>query len=184
MTKTRITIKQWKDIEEKYAQGELTLRQIAEEYKTPKRTIQAHLNKNGIKKGAGAEPAPEAKTPAPALSYRDKAKETVIKLTDALNDAIDSIPPGNGRAAQIQRLTTAASKLFDSAEKVGLITEEEDLPILQVIEITANQITAMRAAQRDEDAELGVGACEDEEPRDYEAEGIVSEGFDDDEAMP
>lgn len=182
---TRLSITDWKAIEEKYASGTVTLEQLSEEYKTPKRTIQAHLNKNSIRKGTGAEAPLEAKNSEAASSYRNKAKDITIKLTDALNDAIDCIPPGNGRAAQIQRLTTAACKLFDSAEKVGLLTEDDDLPVLQVIEITAAQIEQMRQAQRDEDTELGLGAetCKDEEHRDYEAEGIVSEGFDDDEAM-
>lgn len=181
MSKAQLSVNQWKSIEEKYASGKVTLEQLSKEYKTPKRTIQAHLNKNGIRKGAGALAPIEAKSTAPAPSYRDKAKNIAIKLTDALNDAIDSIPPGNGRAAQVQRLTTAASKLFDSAQKVGLLTEDDDMPVLQVIEITAEQIERMRQAQRDEDVELGMGTPEADEPRDYEAEGIICEGLEDEE---
>lgn len=175
-TKKRLNINQWKEIELKYASGAFTLSELSEEYGSSYRTIQSHLNKKGLTKGSIAG----APKPMPTVeSYNSSTKRILCKLADAIEEAIDGISPGQGRAAQIQHLTTAASKLISAAEKVGLLSDDDNLPILKVIEITAEQIERMRELQRDEDAELGLTQCEEEERRDYEAEGIVVEGFHD-----
>lgn len=175
--KKRLTVNQWKDIESKYQSGAFTLDELSKEYGASYRAIQSHLNKKGLSKGAIAGAVNPMATKE---NYSETTRRILCKLANAIEEAIDEIKPGQGRAAQIQRLTAAASKLFSSAEKVGLISEEDDLPILHVIEITADQIERMREEQRDEDAELELSSFDEEERRDYEAEGIVVEGFHDD----
>lgn len=180
-SKKKLTVSQWKQIEEKYKSGDSTIVDLAEEYRTPYRTIQDYLNKRGIQKGtsAGAIKPPAMTT---AENYHIKSKEIVCKLTDAICEAVDEITPGPGRAAQICRLATAASKLFSSAEKVGLISEDENLPILQVIELTAEDIAEMRRRQIEDAKEASLNQEPEDSPRDYEAEGIVIEGPPDDDA--
>jgi hypothetical protein len=161
--KSRLSLKEWKEIERLFASGEVTLQELAARFQTPVRTIQAHLNKAGIAKGMSTEISDSSQETSQTetsfqedvKTYQAEARKIALLMAEHVKAGLERLSPGPAHANQLFKLGSAANKMNQFAKELGIALEsEESIPVLQVIEITAEQIEKMRELQRQEDEEL------------------------------
>lgn len=214
-THKRLTATEWARAEAMWASGDYTLEKLSETFEITKQALVAHFKKHKVKKGSAQNKMREAlerqlaaKQAKSAVEEAQFIENTRVEHAKYVENVSKRAMYLIGKAAQdgvrfeqilndlkaLEVTSRILSNNYSTLEKIiGLDKKndlEEDMPILQVIEITADQIAKMREAQRDEDAEMQP-ILDDAEQSEAEllerikseenSQGVHEEGFDDDD---
>lgn len=165
---TRLTPATWSVIRAHWELGEVTLPELADRYGVAERTLQSHFANNGTVKGAkAAEVAAtirqkvfEDELPDPELvkgrakDVRERAYRNATKLEELVMSQVEiarSDPSQAMRVSTVIKGLAIAANALDRLHNLkfralGLdqVVDEEELPVLRIIELTAAEEEAIR----------------------------------------
>jgi len=202
---SRLTPKQWAEAEALWESGEVTLEDLAAKFGKHKSNFSRHFDKLSIVRGSKAEAHKRKVAEAVTAASIDEASVTAARIRETKEDhykmsaglaklvwseiltAKQDKNPLSVATANLKALDIAAGALKKLREErwsiLGLdkadFIDEEGLPELTIMELTAEQLEALR--NRDEaDLGLSVGAAvqsdvEDGEERDGDGNEVVVE---------
>lgn len=176
-----LTKHQWAQIEALWMAGDVTIKELVARFGKHPDTFVAHFRKYGIKKGSrnaeikkAAEEATKAKARDDALILSERIKRTKedhYKMSEAIgklvfNEVLKAKQNGKEfRSIQsdVRALLTAAEALKKVREErwvtLGLdkdAVDEDTLPELVMSTMTPEQVEALRNAQKEDEAEMGL----------------------------
>lgn len=194
----RLTPSVWAEIRALWETGEVTLAELADRYGVRTRTLQAHFDKHGTIKAAKAKEIASV-VQAQIYSAMNFDVETRVQLgkeaqTSAYQNAVaierlvmaqleeaQKTPENAFRAATaIKTLSLAAQALERvngikrSALGLDELVSQEDLPILEIVELTQEEIERMHQSQEEDD--WAVGCDPAHEAISEEDEVVIEEG--------
>lgn len=179
--KTRMTPNLWAQAESLYESGEYTLEGIAEKFDVHVATVQRHMKKNGINRGARAEAIKEkvsqkiAEVVAEEVDIQTRRVQETKEEHYRINQAIDKrvareiiLAEQEGRSIATAFPVFKALKLAAEVVKItrdnrysilGIDNEngeDDELPSLEVREMLDEEIAAIRDAQSKQASEMGL----------------------------
>lgn len=179
--KKRLTPVEWAKAEAYYESGEYTLEEISSKFSVHVATVQRHMRKRGIEKGAKAEEIKkkveetledQAAKEAELVSRRiQETKEEHYRLSQAIDkriarEFVEAAQTGRAIASSMENfkaLKEAAATLKITRESrytiLGMNEEDrdiDDLPTLEVREMLDEEVAAIRDAQKKDAEELGL----------------------------
>lgn len=175
----RLTATEWARAEVMWTTGDHTLEKLSDTFGITKQALTSHFKKHNVKKGSTQNKMREAlerqlasKQAKSAVEEAQFIENTRVEHAKYVENISKRAMYLVGKCAQdnkkfetilndlkaLEVTSRILSNNYNTLEKIiGLDKKndlDDDMPVLQVIEITADQIAAMRAAQRDEDAEM------------------------------
>jgi hypothetical protein len=169
----------WAEIEAAWESGEVTLEELANRYDVNRRTLQAHFSKRGVEKGAravalatvvrerlDAADAAEADGLAErARATRDRAFRSADLVEELLLAQLDQVRADPTQVIKVAAAAKALSLAAATLERVhaikaralGLDRDEalgDELPVLEFIDLSVNDIERLRAEQDADDAPI------------------------------
>lgn len=186
-TTRRVTPKEWAKAEAMYESGDYTLEQISEELGVHLITVQRHMSKEGIEKGARADEIKrraaekmDAAVDEDAEVLRQRIKETKEEHY-RLNKVVDGrvrremvMSEQEGRQPSLNVIKTL--KLMADTLKVtrenryailGIDNDhsaDDELPTLEVREMWEEEVEAIRNRQDEQAKEMGLEVTDESEP--------------------
>lgn len=185
---TRLSPATWAEIDALWSTGEPTLAELADRYGCTERALQAHFAKNGVTKGSAAKALAgrvtervlaatlpdEDVTTQRALEVRESAYANAVMIETMivarLHAAAADPATTFAAAASVKMLGVAAAALERlhglKRAALGLGDDDyrdDDLPVLVLHDLSAEEITEMHKTQGDDDLDPGALAAVDNE---------------------
>ena len=172
---TRLGPAQWAEVEELWASGAATLAELSNRYGVSGRALQLHFAKHSIAKGATAaaltaqvrskiqtsvlaDPDDLAQR---AVAIRENAFQGAVRIEQLLLSALDEAAADSSKLFALAATAKATALAAQTLERLHSLkrsalgisdesTLDDDLPVLQILDLTSKEIESMR---KDDDAD-------------------------------
>lgn len=175
---TRLKPAEWAEVEELWASGAATLAELSNRYGMSGRALQLHFAKRGIAKGStaaalGAQVRAKVQVSVladaddlaqRAVSIREGAYQGAMRIERLLLAALDEASADPSKLFALTATAKATALAAQTLERLHSLkrsalgitddaTLDDDLPVLQILDLTSNEIETMR--ENSDEAEDG-----------------------------